>query len=109
MGLLLLCHPVSGAVVTEPIQGYPLSFVDRSITETQNNYAFAAIKTDGTVIAWGDQRYGASIPSTVAPYLTGTIPAIKIYSGTFGFAVIWLDVSVVSWGKCGVITPDQNH
>ncbi len=49
--------------------------------EQQNYRAFAVIKSDGSVFAWGDTDF-----SSVASQLDSTIPATQIFSSSGGFA-----------------------
>ena len=57
-----------------------------------NNEAFAVLKEDGSISAWGDSDYGGS----GAPEGTGYI---KIYSTNSAFAALKADGSVISWGN----------
>ncbi len=41
-----------------------------------SNFAFAALKTDGSVQVWGNSHYGGSVSSTVAVYLTSGVKLI---------------------------------
>ena len=59
--------------------------------EYGNPYAFAALKSDGSVIAWGDTFYGGTTPYG----LTGVS---QIYSGYGTFAALKTDGSVIAWG-----------
>jgi alpha-tubulin suppressor-like RCC1 family protein len=67
----------------------------------KNSFAFAAIKTGGTVVSWGNE-YNAS--SKYIPIVTSKIDGIKdvkqIYSTDWGgFAALKNDGSVVTWGS----------
>jgi len=64
-------------------------------SRSPNNFpkAFAAIKTDGSVVTWGDLRYGGD--STGVDF-SGVVDSISL-SG-FSIAAIKTDGSVVSWG-----------
>jgi alpha-tubulin suppressor-like RCC1 family protein len=68
--------------------------------EYSNSYAFAALKSDGTVIAWGDSFYGGIAP-------IGLSGVSQIYSGDGTFAALKTDGSVVAWGdyRYGGIAP----
>ncbi|CAE7601919.1 SYT4 [Symbiodinium sp. CCMP2592] len=57
-------------------------------------YAFAALKTDGTVVTWGDGEYGGN-SSDVAAQLTNVE---ALYSTAIGFAARKPDGTVVLWG-----------
>ena len=59
--------------------------------ENSNMSAFAALKSDGSVVAWGDSFSGGTTPFG----LTGVI---QIYSGNGAFAALKSDSSVVAWG-----------
>ena len=77
------------------------SQLDGSIDVTQiysTNAAFAALRTDGSVVAWGwDVNGGDS--SSVASQLDGTIDVVQIYSTVGAFAALRTDGSVVTWGN----------
>ena len=93
-----------------------------------NEKAFAALKTDGSVVAWGDSVYGGTNPGitsgVVAMYSNryafaalksngslqvwgyGSNPDISggvvaVYSTLFAFAVLKTDGSIVAWGDSG--------
>lgn len=64
----------------------------------KNHYAFAVLKSDGSVITWGDAGSGGD-SSSVSAALSNDVE--KIYS-TFGaFAALKSDGSVVTWGGPG--------
>ena len=58
-------------------------------------YAFAALKTDGSVVAWGMGSYGGD-SSSVSSLLASGVSAIS--STGFAFAALKTDGSVVTWG-----------
>jgi alpha-tubulin suppressor-like RCC1 family protein len=61
-------------------------------TAWRNAYAFAALKQDGSVAAWGHSSYGGSgVPSDLS-----NVQAI--YSTQFAFAALKQDGSVAAWG-----------
>ncbi|MDD5227242.1 MAG: hypothetical protein PHN45_00360 [Methylococcales bacterium] len=64
---------------------------NRTNSEVSAWGGFAAIKTDGSVVAWGQNNY---VPST----LDGTVDAKQIYSSGNGFAVLRTDGAVVPVG-----------
>ena len=59
--------------------------------EALNLYAFAALKSDGTVVAWGSGTKGGTTP-------TGLSGVSQIFSNTNAFAALKSDGSVVAWG-----------
>ncbi|GIU06617.1 MULTISPECIES: Ig-like domain-containing protein [unclassified Shewanella] len=62
-----------------------------------NDYAFAALKTDGTVVAWGEERKGGD--SSAADSKLFDIKKISATSGAF--AALKNDKTVVTWGASG--------
>jgi len=71
-----------------------------------NYYAFAALKIDGSVVTWGNSRFGGIASSfnpsnntytSVASSLTSGV--VSIYSNYYAFAALKNDGSVVSWGN----------
>ncbi len=76
------------------------------VTQIYSTYgAFAALRSDGSVVTWGNSNYGGD-SSAVASQLDGTIDITQIYS-TYGdtifntsaaFAALRNDGSVVTWG-----------
>ena len=60
--------------------------------------AFAAVKTDGSVVTWGTAASGGN-SSAVAAQLTAGVEVI--YSHASAFAALKSDGSVVSWGAAG--------
>jgi len=63
----------------------------RSSDESRNARAFAALKSDGTVVSWGNSNYGGTAP-------TGLSGVIQIFSTSYAFAALKSDGTVVSWG-----------
>lgn len=68
---------------------------DRSSGEVRNDYAFAALKADGSVVTWGGSLQGGN-SSAVAAQLTGGVQAL--YSTNQAFAALKADGSIVTWG-----------
>ncbi|WP_321311669.1 DUF4214 domain-containing protein [Halarcobacter sp.] len=60
-----------------------------------NNLAFSAIKSDGSVVAWGDSRYGGDISSVASDLSSGVT---KLYSSSSAFAALKNDGSLITWG-----------
>ena len=61
-----------------------------------NWYAFAVLKSDGSVVTWGQSVYGGD-SSAVAARLSSNVSAV--YSNQYAFAALKNDGSVVTWGK----------
>jgi alpha-tubulin suppressor-like RCC1 family protein len=66
--------------------------------EFPNFYAFAAITSSGSVVAWGDARYGGNT-SAVANNLTSNV--MRVHSNIRSFAALKTDGSIVTWGEAG--------
>ncbi len=60
-------------------------------------YAFAALRSDGSVVTWGWSRFGGD-SSAVARQLNGTVDVTQIFSNGEAFAALRVDGSVVTWG-----------
>ena len=58
--------------------------------------AFAAVKSDGSVVTWGDRDYGAD-SSGVAGQLSSGVHSVAGNGGAF--AAVKSDGSVVTWGE----------
>ncbi|OBU77676.1 Calx-beta domain-containing protein [Cylindrospermopsis raciborskii] len=71
------------------------SIYDSTRHELVNLYAFAALKSDGSVVTWGDSRYGGD-SSSVSSSLTSGVT--QIFSTGSAFAALKSDGSVVTWG-----------
>ena len=56
------------------------------------NQATAALTEDGTVVAWGDARYGGSTP-------VGNSDVIKLYQTYLAFAALKSNGDVIAWGE----------
>ena len=61
-----------------------------------NEYAFAALKDDGSVVTWGNINFGGD-SSSVASELSSSVSTI--YSTNGAFAALKADGSVVTWGN----------
>ena len=67
---------------------------ERTTQQWRNNYAFAALKTDGSVITWGDSIYGGDSTG-----ITGLSSGVtRIFSTAYVFAALKSDGSVITWG-----------
>jgi flagellin-like hook-associated protein FlgL len=60
-----------------------------------NGPAFAAIKSDGSVVTWGDSVYGGNSSAVAAQLVSGVT---AVYSNQRAFAALKGDGSVVTWG-----------
>ena len=63
---------------------------------TATGRAFAALKSDGSVVTWGDPGYGGD-SSAVASELTSGV--VNVFSNAHAFAALKSDGSVVTWGN----------
>ena len=63
--------------------------------QKKNDFAFAALKTDGSVVSWGGS-VGGGDTSVVADKLTGGVG--DVFSSGSAFAALKTDGSVVCWG-----------
>jgi alpha-tubulin suppressor-like RCC1 family protein len=68
----------------------------KSIFSTE--YAFAALKTNGTVVSWGNSSYGGDI-SEISVTLNKGSPVKSIYSTDSAFAALKTNGTVVAWGN----------
>ncbi len=64
-----------------------------SITSTLK--AFAALKSNGSVVAWGKDSYGGNLADVSANLLSDVV---KIYSNNYAFAALKSNGSVITWG-----------
>jgi alpha-tubulin suppressor-like RCC1 family protein len=60
-----------------------------------NGDAFAVLKNDGAVVAWGDSSYGGDITSVAAELASNVVSVVPKKSA---FAAIKSDGSIVAWG-----------
>ncbi len=67
-----------------------------SLNEVQNNYGFAVIKSDGSVVTWGNSYGNGADSSAVTDQLYGVT---QIYSNDQAFAALRANGSVVTWGQ----------
>jgi Ca2+-binding RTX toxin-like protein/alpha-tubulin suppressor-like RCC1 family protein len=72
-------------------------FPGHTVGEWSNQYAFAALRADGSVVTWGDGMYGGD-SSIVASSLNGDVDVTQIFSTYTAFAALRADGSVVTWG-----------
>lgn len=83
--------------ISTPVPG---STPGRSIRETRNDFAFAALKRDGSVVTWGDALNGGD-SRAVAVRLASGVSQIYSSGNRSGaaFAALKADGSVVTWGN----------
>jgi hypothetical protein len=81
-----------GSVISVPI---PVSNPGRTGGEVRNRAAFAAIRSDGSVVTWGSGPWGGD-SSEVADQLSSGVT--QIFSNHHAFAALKADGSVVTWG-----------
>jgi Ca2+-binding RTX toxin-like protein len=62
-----------------------------------NDFAFAALREDGSVITWGNAGNGGD-SSEVQSKLNGAIDVKQIFANDHAFAALRADGSVVTWG-----------
>ena len=72
-----------------------LLFPGHTMGEWAHLSAFAAIKSDGSVVSWGDSAGNSSF---VASQLDGTVDVMRIFSNYYVFAALRSDGSVITWG-----------
>ena len=79
------------------LQSTPISpaYPGRTNQEVRNEWAFAALKEDGSVVAWGDTQYGGDISSVSADLQSGVT---QLFSAGLAFAALKQDGSVITWG-----------
>ena len=71
------------------------AYPGKTAGEYRNAGAFAAVREDGSVVCWGNDRYGGD-SSSVADQLAGGVR--EVFSNRYAFAAVRDDGSVVSWG-----------
>ena len=65
----------------------------------RNEFAFAALKTDGSVVTWGSSESGGDSSSVAEAIGADGTPAVKaLFSTMYAFAALREDGSVVTWG-----------
>ena len=69
------------------------SFPGHTLGEWRNSYAFAIIKDNGSVVTWGNGKYGGD-SSSVTTQLNGNIDVTQIYSTGDAFVALRADGSI---------------
>ena len=73
-----------------------IQYSSYSLGEYRNDDAFAALKGDGSVIAWGFSLVGGNNASVAEELSSGVV---KIFSSRSAFAALKDDGSVITWGS----------
>ncbi len=97
---------VQNAPPAAPANSAPLTATDVAITSFRgdrpgsfaNTRAFAAIRSDRSVVTWGDAENGGD-SSAVSGQLAGVV---RITPNAFAFAALRADGSVVTWGNASL-------
>ena len=64
-----------------------------------NKYAFAALKADGSVVAWGASGFYGNAGGDCSKVQCQLVDVQYIYATNFAFAALKANGSVVSWGS----------
>jgi len=85
-------------------QGLNITAANGAIRLSSNNRAFAALKTDRRVVAWGSKEHGGEIPAAIAKQL---LNVTHISATSAAFTALKGDGSVIAWGnsRFGGATP----
>ncbi|MGL5128507.1 MAG: hypothetical protein ACRC7D_10190, partial [Aeromonas popoffii] len=75
-----------------------IATMDDIIQCTGNYGAFAAVRANGTVVAWGYTPDGGTVPPTIAT-LTDLVQVTGTGSGVGAFAALRANGTVVAWGN----------
>ncbi|XVN16684.1 hypothetical protein QZH47_13555 [Pseudomonas corrugata] len=71
-----------------------IATLDDIVQVTGSSMAFAALRKNGTVVAWGNATVGGDTTSVV-----GELTQVQaLYSNTHGFVALTADGRVVTWG-----------
>ncbi|MFN9636502.1 MAG: hypothetical protein ACK55D_07315 [Synechococcaceae cyanobacterium] len=85
-----------GELLSTPIAPiYP----GRTAHEFRNQRAFAALRSDGSVVAWGNPSFGGDSSGIDFNGDDDTLTVTEIFSASAAFAALRSDGSVVSWGN----------
>ena len=99
---LAVCAVLLGAGGMGPTKWIPVAPSygggSNSFSQYQSEYAFAALKADGSVTTWGDPDYGGSTTTTPPTGGTLTSGVTQIFPTQAAFAALKADGSVVTWG-----------
>lgn len=73
-------------------------FDNPSQAEWRNPYAFAALRSDGTVVSWGLAPFGGESGSVDLDGPDDNLTISQIFSNGYAFAALRSDGSVATWG-----------
>ncbi len=79
-----------------PFSGVKSQLTDGVVRVYSTGFSFAALKANGSVVTWGDSRFGGS-SSTVASALSSGV--VHVASNFYAFAALKSNGSVVTWGN----------
>ncbi len=95
----------AAAIIALPLLLASCTTTVSSETEFRNGASFAALKTDGSVVAWGAADAGGDPTCTVKPEACGAAPAgslssgvVNIFSSARAYAALKQDGSLAVWG-----------
>ena len=71
-------------------------FPDRTLHEVKNEYAFAALKKDGSVVTWGGHTCETN---QICQELRDGV--VQVFSASRAYAALKEDGSVTAWGTFG--------
>ena len=74
------------------------TYPGKTVKESRNEEAFAALKEDGSVITWGHESRGGDSSNVAAELSSGVS---QIFSANDAFAALKDDGSVITWGDDG--------
>ena len=80
-----------------------------SVHQRQNQWAFAALKADGSVVTWGHADFGGSTTTHTPLDATLSSGVTQIFSTGEAFAALKADGSVVTWGDAGSGAVSYTH
>ena len=84
---------LKASLQTTPIT---MSSLGRTAQEFSNEFAFAVVKDDGSVITWGDSDAGGNSSKVASDLQSGVS---QIFSTSSAFAALKDDGSVITWGN----------
>jgi alpha-tubulin suppressor-like RCC1 family protein len=83
-------------LIDEIMVRVPQSSPGRSESEQRNLGAFAALRSNGSVVTWGNPEYGGDSTSVRSSLNSGVV---QLFSTNSAFAALRQDGSVVTWGS----------